>query len=121
MAKNVSSGNLNHWFLGKYPAGNLLLSFSVLVAGASISKVLLVSQHMGLTAYNIHTFIVHQKTFLFPAILKHWETYGIALISELNEMEVGVGMAALTQWDIVLSMELTLCSVPSCSRLFILN
>ena len=46
--------------LGKYPAGNLLLSFGVLMAGASISRVLLVFRHMGLVAYNVCTFF-HTK------------------------------------------------------------
>ena len=43
-----------HLVLGKYPAGNILLSFAVLLAGASISKVLLVFRHMGLCAYHPH-------------------------------------------------------------------
>lgn len=42
--------------LGKYPAGNILFSFSVLMAGASISKVLLVFKHMGLSAYEARTY-----------------------------------------------------------------
>ena len=39
--------------LGKYPAGNILLSFAVLVAGASISKILLVFRHLGLCVYSL--------------------------------------------------------------------
>lgn len=73
--------------LGKYPAGNLLLSFGVLMAGASISRVLLVFRHMGLVAYNVRTFFSHQSTFLFPAILHYWETYRAALISEIKGMK----------------------------------
>jgi len=34
-------------FNGRYPGGNVLLSFSVVMAGTSISKNLLVSNHMG--------------------------------------------------------------------------
>lgn len=41
---------------GRYAAGNVLLSFSTLMAGASISKILLVFKHMGLAAYNARTF-----------------------------------------------------------------
>jgi len=73
--------------LGKYPAGNLLLSFGVLMAGASISKMLLVFRHMGLVAYNVRTFFTHQSTFLFSAILHYWETYRAALISEIKGMK----------------------------------
>ena len=73
-----------HPVLGRYPVGNVLLSFSVLLAGASISKVLLVFRHMGLSAYSIRTYFVHQKKFVFPAILHHWETYRAALITQLK-------------------------------------
>ena len=41
------------FILGRYPAGNVLLSFAVLMAGASISKLLLVFRHMGLRVYEI--------------------------------------------------------------------
>ena len=33
---------------GKYPVGNMLLSFAVLMSGASISRILLLFRHMGL-------------------------------------------------------------------------
>ena len=69
---------------GKYPAGNVLLSFGVLMAGASISKVLLVMRHMGLCAYSAGTFFVHQKNFLFPIILNYWEKYRASLVAKLK-------------------------------------
>ena len=71
--------------LGGYPAGNLLLSFGVLLAGASIAKVLLVFHHMRLSVYSIRTFFRHQKKFLFPSILHHWETYRGVLIRQLKQ------------------------------------
>lgn len=74
----------------RYPAGNVLLSFAVLLAGASISKVLLVFRHMGISVYNIRTYFIHQKKFLFPAILHHWETYRAALISQLKSTKDAV-------------------------------
>ena len=45
-----------HWhsqpfILGRHPAGNVLLSFGTLVAGGSISKLLLIMKHMGLCVY----------------------------------------------------------------------
>lgn len=68
-------------FNGRYPAGNVLLSFSVLTAGASISKILLVFKHMGLSAYNARTFFFPLKNFVSccPQLLgvlsssPHWE------------------------------------------------
>ena len=73
--------------LGKYPAGNVLLSFAILMAGASINKILLVFQHMGLCVYAARTFFRHQKTFIFPIVLHHWETYQADLISKLKKMK----------------------------------
>ena len=72
---------------GKHPAGNLLLSLSVLLAGASISKVQLIFKHMGLCSYSIRTFFRHQRHFLFPAILHHWESYQNKVIIQLKPMK----------------------------------
>lgn len=72
--------------LGKYPAGNILLSFAVLMAWASITKVLLVLKHMGLAVYNIRTFFRHQARFLFPVILIHWERYRSSLFKDIQKL-----------------------------------
>lgn len=77
-------------FNGRYPAGNVLLSFSVLMAGASISKILLVFKHMGLSAYNARTFFFPQKNFLFPAVLNNWECYPAALTEKIENMKDAV-------------------------------
>ncbi len=74
-------------FNGRYPAGNVLLSFGVLMAGASISKILLVFKHMGLSAYNARTFFFHQKNFLFPAVCEYWERYQAALIRQVKNLK----------------------------------
>ena len=74
-------------FNGRYPAGNVLLSFSVLMAGASISKILLVFRHMGLSVFTARTFFFHQKNFLFPAVLKYWEHYQATLIAEVKNLK----------------------------------
>lgn len=71
---------------GKHAAGNVLLSFAILLAGASISKVLLVFRHMGLSAYSTRTFFAHQRNFLFPVIISHWEMYQAGLIEQLKDM-----------------------------------
>ena len=77
-------------FNGRYPAGNVLLSFSILKAGASITKILLVFKHMGLSAYNARTFFFHQKNFMFPAVLNYWERYQAALIGKIKNMKDAV-------------------------------
>lgn len=81
---NAFSWRSQPLIFGKYPAGNMLLSFGVLMAGASISKVLLVMRHMGLCAYSARTFFEHQKNFLFPIILNYWEQYRASLVAKLK-------------------------------------
>ena len=56
------------------------------MAGASISKVLLVFRHMGLSAYSPRTFFSHQRNFLFPVVISYWEKYQAGLIATLKEM-----------------------------------
>ena len=72
---------------GKYPAGNSLLSFAVLTAGASISRVLLVLKHMGLSAISARSFFQHQKDFLFPVILHQWKIHRSNMMLQLQSME----------------------------------
>ena len=43
------------------PAGNLLLSFSILCGGGSASKVLRIFEHMGLASISLSTFFRHQR------------------------------------------------------------
>lgn len=47
--------------LGKFPAGNLLLSFGILCAGASVKKVLLSLKHINVFVYNECTYYYHKK------------------------------------------------------------
>lgn len=75
------------YILGRYPPGNLLLSFAVLMAGASIGKIILVFKHMGLSAYGSRTFFYHQSRFLFPVILKYWKNYQARLITKVKDLK----------------------------------
>ncbi len=78
------------FILGRYPAGNILLSFATLMAGASISKVLLVFRHFGLAAYSSRTFFYHQRIFILPSILQYWETYQAKLVQSLKSVKDSV-------------------------------
>lgn len=78
------------FILGRYPAGNLLLSFAVLMAGASIGKILLVFKHTGLSVYESRTFFYHQSRFLFPVVLKYWENYQAGLFAKIKDLEDAV-------------------------------
>ena len=75
---------------GKYPAGNVLLSFAVLMAGASISKLLLVFQHLGLAAVTARTYFRHQNRFLLPLIVYYWESYRAALVDKVKQVKDAV-------------------------------
>ena len=61
--------------LGKFPAGNILLSFAILCAGASVKKVLLVLKHINVLVYNESTYYYHQKNVIIPAIVTFWRKY----------------------------------------------
>lgn len=74
--------------LGKFPAGNLLLSFAILCAGASVKKVMLVFRHMGLLIYHHPTYYYHQRHILVPTIVKFWRTYQQKIIDSLKDKEV---------------------------------
>ena len=73
--------------LGQIPAGNILLSFATLVAGASISKVLLIFKHMGVCCYTARTFFKHQKKFLFPTVLTCWGRCREKMLAALRPMK----------------------------------
>ena len=104
------------YLFGKFPAGNILLSFAILCAGASVRKVqgsmkqcilsvnphnseslvsiyffvkvLRVFKNMGLLGYNEVTYYYHQKHFLFPSIVSYWRTYQKNILDSLKEKEV---------------------------------
>ena len=73
--------------LGRYPAGNVMTSFGILMSGVSISQAMLMFKHMNLSANSVSTYHVHQRTFLFPAILKHWESYQLKLIEDVKKSD----------------------------------
>ena len=60
-------GNTSKWFSQpnmtgtKIPAGNFLLSYGILVAGTSATKVLRVLHHMGLKCIALSTYFAHQR------------------------------------------------------------
>ncbi|KAK3739212.1 hypothetical protein QZH41_018866 [Actinostola sp. cb2023] len=86
-------GRTNNWksqplLLGKFPAGNLLLSFAILCAGASAKKVMLVLKHMGVLVYNESTFYYHQKHLLLPTIVTFWRGYQKRILDTLSGKEV---------------------------------
>ena len=90
--------------MGTYPAGNMLLSFAILMAGASISKILLVFRLMK----QEHSFITKANLFFLPYFiignLISWHSYHP---SEQPKTLCGLEMEDLIPWDILQSMECT--------------
>ena len=111
------------YMLGRYPAGNLLLSFSILMSGVNISKVLLMFRHMGLCVISARTYFVHQNKLLFPAIIQYWEKCRETMLQKLKgvkEVLTWCGMDVSTRWVIAPNTGSTLCSTTTSQKLFTL-
>ena len=67
--------------LGKYPAGNLMIRFGILMSGVNISKTIMLFKHMGLCSISIRTY------FIFPSVLLHWEKYRRALVEKIKRVK----------------------------------
>ena len=67
--------------------GNILLSFAILMGGASVSKIFLVFKHMKLCMYNIRSYFIHQDKLLFPVVLSYWESYRSTLLNQVKDMK----------------------------------
>ena len=74
--------------MGKFAAGNLLLSFGILCAGASVKKVLLVFKHINLLVYHEPIYYYHQRHLLIPTIWRYWQTYQSGIVESLSGKEV---------------------------------
>ena len=67
---NPDCGKKAKWFSQpnfpgtKIAAGNLLLSFGILVAGTSATKVFRVLKHMGVSCVSLTTFFIYQRVSL---------------------------------------------------------
>jgi solute carrier family 8 (sodium/calcium exchanger) len=85
-----SSWSSQPLLLGKFPAGNILLSFAILCAGASVKKVLLVLKHINILVYNESTYYYHQKHLLIPTIVTFWRKYQRNVLDQLNGVEVAL-------------------------------
>ncbi|KAJ4922147.1 hypothetical protein JOQ06_012506, partial [Pogonophryne albipinna] len=60
-------------YIGPYPAGNILLSASLLFAGATATTCLRVLTHMNIASISGRTFFRHQSSILQPAVQRVWK------------------------------------------------
>jgi hypothetical protein len=130
----------------RIPAGNFLQCFSILLAGASATKVFRVLRHMGVKCISLTTFFKHQQVSrnlavevstytiyflyplifsqekLFPAILLHWKKYQSKLIQQMkNTRELIVaGDERQTAWGTMQNIVPIPYFAARCHLLFIL-
>ena len=64
------------------PAGNILLSASILYSGTTPAKILRVLTHMKIACFTDRTFYYHQKRYLGPAAISVWEAKQSMLLSQ---------------------------------------
>ena len=82
--KNNFEWNSQPNTLGRYPAGNVMLCFAILMSGVGISKVFLLFKHLGLCSVTIRTYFMHQKQLLIPSVMLYWEKYQKSLIDTVK-------------------------------------
>ena len=72
-------------FVGKIPAGNIMISAAILYTGSLPAKALKVFRSINCATITRKTFFRHQKAFLHPAISSIWETEQETLINQLTD------------------------------------
>jgi len=77
--------------ISNIPAGNILLSASILFSGALPSKMLRVLSTCGIQAISLSTFFRHQKQFLLRTISNVWQEEEDMLIKSLKNKELVLG------------------------------
>ena len=70
-------------FINNIPAGNILLSASILFSGLLPEQTLRIFQNFGCASISTRTFYEHQQKYLLPAIFRTWDQQQQALISIL--------------------------------------
>lgn len=71
-------------FVKDQPAGNILMSASILFSGALPTKVLRVLNTMGCATISERTFFEHQKDFLHLSVSAVWEKHQSMLLTQLR-------------------------------------
>ena len=72
-------------YIGKVPAGNILISAAILYTGSIPAKALRMFKNLNCSTITRKTFFRHQKSYLQPTVNTVWERHQRKLISELME------------------------------------
>lgn len=71
-------------FLKSTPAGNILLSASILFSGAQPTQALRIMKFLGCASISLRTFLNHQKSYLQPTIASVWKNHQLKLLEQLK-------------------------------------
>ena len=106
--------------LGRYPAGYILPSFAILIAGASVRKVL---KDLGIRIFSDeHTLYTRASSYFWLFWLTGNDTKPPLWMSlRERERSFGVVMENLISWDTLQNMAHILCSAVQLLTLYILN
>ena len=77
-------------YVGQVPAGNLLLTASILLSGSLVSKVLRMLQFMGVATISRNTFNRQQMNYVCPTIITMWKDQQQQMIDTLASEEGGL-------------------------------
>ena len=77
-------------FIGRMPAGNLLISAAILFSGSMISHSLRIFKFINVLCIGWSTFFRHQTSYLQPTIMKVWTEKQAHLVAQLTSMEDGL-------------------------------
>ncbi len=87
-----SCHRVRHWdsqpFIGRMPAGNLLLSGAILFSGSLIAKVLRLFKLMKLQCYGRTAYFRHQTDYVQPTVVNGWKEHQSELM-DVVRLEVG--------------------------------
>ena len=84
---------------GRHLAGNIMLSFSILMSGVNISQAFLMFKHLGLNVISPRTYFFHQKKFLFPSVFLYREKCQKALLDKIKGLKGAVKWSGDGRFD----------------------
>ena len=95
--------NNRHWasqpYIGKMPAGNLLLSAAILFSGSHAAKALRMLKIMNVAGIAQSTFYRHQRDYLTPTVISAWEKHQEELLGDLEEWKEELVLAGDARSD----------------------
>jgi solute carrier family 8 (sodium/calcium exchanger) len=87
----VACGHRRVWhsqpYMGRSPAGNILLSAAILFTGSSVRKAIRLFNQLNVCTITSRTFFRHQTKYLQPSIISYWKTKQSELIDLLRNSD----------------------------------